>query len=438
MRQTIVHTAATANASPTTRMPTSSVDSLRAELVSQFNESSNSACSVYLPTNPYLSYLPSRIGKSTALDDAIKCVCVARLPGASDTGFTDYHPAQPEYTKALRSLAGALGEVSSFFATETLAAVVLLQMFEQFVNKNSSIWIQHAGGALRLIEARGPHLFKGDLERAILDSQMGRIMFECVRGGRDSFLADAGWQAVFQKSKVSDTAPGSQMSAAELGYHQVLSLLPGILKQYLHWQQAALVNPQTVQVPQCCKYPCAVLEARSDEITLYQLVNRFGRELRRWRLEHAAQLFCAATAGCSEMTNPSGTKVRTAKLSMRTAMALDCVSATLLVIANHMLLQIRQGRILCFESSLEVVEALDVEHPPCTCEEDRLDVLMAESVEYANIASNACSLLRQRHPTPARLLENGLATIWRKATELHFRGTHSCRDPILRVVGCLW
>lgn len=137
----------------------SEVDLLRNEYVYRLEHGQLCARTWMLPDGHFsrqsaLQFIPSRLGGSQALDDAVRCI-------------VQRGPSEKYYLKAIRSLQTALDDPVHSLTTETLAAVVLLYTHEVCVSPSKRAWIVHANGLLRLLELRGPDAVTSDLDRSI-------------------------------------------------------------------------------------------------------------------------------------------------------------------------------------------------------------------------------------------------------------------------------
>ena len=74
----------------------------------------------------FISLVPPRLGFSTALDDAVKCLCVAYTAIL----LTNHTVDVMHYTKALKSLRKCICDPVSALSSETLCAVICLSWYE--------------------------------------------------------------------------------------------------------------------------------------------------------------------------------------------------------------------------------------------------------------------------------------------------------------------
>jgi hypothetical protein len=77
----------------------------------------------------FFEFIPAHLGRNTALDDAVTCLC-AIYCGAISTPYNCHKGIYQSYVRALSSLRGCLSNTSLQMESETLCASILLQMCE--------------------------------------------------------------------------------------------------------------------------------------------------------------------------------------------------------------------------------------------------------------------------------------------------------------------
>jgi hypothetical protein len=180
-----------------------------------------------IPETQLLQHIPRRLGINRALDNAVKCICSANstsLHGSSKPG--------PIYSEALNSLQQALNDADKSLSSETLGAAILLQMFEHSVDHSEFRWVVHANGVINIIQLRGPACIKNELDRSVLQAQVGNIWFKALLDGTDCFLARPEWARV-----VADTFDDMEYANAEWS-NMIRSGLPvpGIVRRYQEFE----------------------------------------------------------------------------------------------------------------------------------------------------------------------------------------------------------
>ncbi|KAL7945383.1 hypothetical protein V8C42DRAFT_55866 [Trichoderma barbatum] len=156
-----------------------------------------------------LSFIPSRYGHVSLLRHATDCV-IAKLQYLSQRE-EDRPPkgdvkALMHYQKALKALQHALLDEREWAQPETLCATQLLGIFEALNgNEKEDSWMHHVGGAARLVEARGAHMFKSDFEKALFLAHIGPTVMSAFLNNTRCFLEQAQWQAVIREAVSEDT-----------------------------------------------------------------------------------------------------------------------------------------------------------------------------------------------------------------------------------------
>jgi hypothetical protein len=170
-----------------------------------------------LPTiAPYAFEVPSRLGQSSALDDAIACLvnCHSslrrRVPPCLDLKQENL------YAKALLSLQTAVEDPVEGYSENTLAAVTILNTVELYGSVTHGSWskaVEAAGGASKMIQILGPDYFKSRFAKLLYNRSRGanvslthsksfrykaltlQIVVSLVKG-EDSFLNAPGWRSI--------------------------------------------------------------------------------------------------------------------------------------------------------------------------------------------------------------------------------------------------
>ncbi|PSN61621.1 hypothetical protein BS50DRAFT_638925 [Corynespora cassiicola Philippines] len=177
----------------------------------------------------FVCEIPRRLGQSFALDDAVKCLLhchktMCRGDGPSPTG-----PGPRSYVRALHSLQVALNDKEECLSDNTLCAVAILGQVEMLgggaCDTHGMNWIRHAGGAARLIEARGPIAAKDSFAKVLLRSQRGNCFTSSVMRGQECFLDSPDWR---NYSFLDDPAPDEEVAIEDM--MRPMMALPALLK----------------------------------------------------------------------------------------------------------------------------------------------------------------------------------------------------------------
>ncbi|PNP53544.1 hypothetical protein THARTR1_06238 [Trichoderma harzianum] len=156
-----------------------------------------------------LSFIPSRYGHVSLLRHATDCV-IAKLQYQSQRE-EDRSPkgdvkALMHYQKALKALQHALLDEREWAKPETLCATQLLGIFEAINgDEREDSWMHHVGGAARLVEARGAHMFNTEFEKALFLAHIGPTVMSAFLNNTPCFLEESQWQAVIREAVNEDT-----------------------------------------------------------------------------------------------------------------------------------------------------------------------------------------------------------------------------------------
>jgi hypothetical protein len=151
----------------------SPVESLRLAMLQSFNLSQLGLRLSVLAA--FLEDAPRMLGHSAAFDDSIACLVHCHGLILRGQRPADHVTQGNRYAKALRSLQAALTDPVESYSDLTLAAVTILGNVEIFgggsrIPEN----IQHAGGATKLIEMRGPSRAKSNFAKVLYRAQLGQ------------------------------------------------------------------------------------------------------------------------------------------------------------------------------------------------------------------------------------------------------------------------
>lgn len=156
-----------------------------------------------------LSFIPSRYGHVSLLRHATDCV-IAKLhyesqPVEHRSPKSDVK-ALMYYQKALKALQQALLDEREWAKPETLCATQLLGIFEALNgNERENSWMHHVGGAARLVEARGVHMFQSEFEKTLFLAHIGPTVMSAFLNNTPCFLEQPQWQAVIREAVSEDT-----------------------------------------------------------------------------------------------------------------------------------------------------------------------------------------------------------------------------------------
>ncbi|GAM82626.1 hypothetical protein ANO11243_006080 [Dothideomycetidae sp. 11243] len=144
-----------------------------------------------------LQAIPSRLGCNQALDASAEAVlsayqsCRARHVDASSSA-SDLVQQQSlkHYNKALKALVGCLNDSVQAGSSETLCSTLLLLMFETLSGPVNERVLGHAGGAAKILKARGFASAKNDFEAKVFLALRGPVIFQALFAEKIVFTDD--------------------------------------------------------------------------------------------------------------------------------------------------------------------------------------------------------------------------------------------------------
>ncbi|KAK3690784.1 hypothetical protein LTR37_018958, partial [Vermiconidia calcicola] len=210
--------------------PNSGSDALRNVFVFNLKSEATAARFMIVPEHHILNHIAGRIGQSSALDDAVRCIC--SCPKQPTERKTTPLAQEKLYLKAINSLQRSLNDPERCLASDTIAAATLLQMFEHSMSPFQQNWVAHANGVIKMLELRGPERINDGLEKAIFQAQFGNIFSKAVQDRSSCFLAESRWRALLDPPERPEGADSTQ----SFPWFNVAVFLPGILSNYEQWQ----------------------------------------------------------------------------------------------------------------------------------------------------------------------------------------------------------
>ncbi|OCL11126.1 hypothetical protein AOQ84DRAFT_387053 [Glonium stellatum] len=181
----------------------------------------------------WLSFIPSRLGTSKVLDDAVHCLVshhVGRLSGQDQV----VRRARLAYGQALLSLQQAISDPEQGVSSNTLCATLVLSLYELFSCTKKDAWVKHSGGASRLMQIRGSARHMNEFDRVMLYAFRGQMVMEAFMQRSSCFLDSEDWKIV-----LSD--PASSFSSIVLNlsneFYAYLAACPGMAKGIINLQR---------------------------------------------------------------------------------------------------------------------------------------------------------------------------------------------------------
>ena len=254
-------------------------DRLRVEFVFKVTQKAVTARFVIMPEHQLLKHIPQRVGHSQALDNAVKCICST---GGSH-GSPETMPAAI-YSEALCSLQEALKDPDKSPTSETLAAAVLLQMFEHSVDHSELRWLIHANGVIKMLEMRGPTQIRSELDYCILHAQVGNIFFNAIRSCTSCFLAEPHWLSTLEHA-MSDARCGEDALNEEWSAMILIGIrMPGLVYLYEQLRPNSSGSPRMLPPQRTTEAQC-YMERRGLVQDLCELRHGLAAWQERYQIE---------------------------------------------------------------------------------------------------------------------------------------------------------
>jgi Fungal Zn(2)-Cys(6) binuclear cluster domain len=202
------------------RLPMSSAD-IQANVLFYILSDPGSQLKFPLDTHgDYFQFVPNRLGRNSALDDATACLC--EIHSMIMTGnSTDSPTVIKLYCRSLASLYSCVQEADIRLEPETLCASIMIQLCELLVSSDNGRWNNLFRGSQSLIKQLGPKSFEKPFERAMLESQRAFILTQSINAGEDCLLAQPEWRAVSNL----DISFGDQISPILIMKHRLCEIL---------------------------------------------------------------------------------------------------------------------------------------------------------------------------------------------------------------------
>ncbi|KAF8861152.1 hypothetical protein BDZ45DRAFT_288467 [Acephala macrosclerotiorum] len=150
----------------------------------------------------WLSLLPSHPHFTSALEASSLAVCTAHL-GHLHSSPTLIHESLKFYIQALWELQKALWNEKQMYRDETLAACMLLIMYEvtECPGRTITAWQGHMKGCAKLFKSRGPESYCDEFSHRLFSSFRQLEIQQALVERRGTFLASDEWREIPWKDR---------------------------------------------------------------------------------------------------------------------------------------------------------------------------------------------------------------------------------------------
>ncbi|KAJ5094928.1 hypothetical protein N7532_007219 [Penicillium argentinense] len=114
------------------------------------------------------------------------------------------------YNRGLNRLACALHSPTSAMSDETLAAAILLGVYEMMDGTAECSWLSHSRGIAHLIRSRGPSPHRNGIGRTLLISFRSFLVLDAFLRGESCFLESSEWQSAIKDTVSADERNGKK------------------------------------------------------------------------------------------------------------------------------------------------------------------------------------------------------------------------------------
>ena len=185
------------------------------------------------PVNIYWR-LHSIAPTSQLLRNATRTVSLAHV-GRVQSSEKFAKEAHVFYAKTLYQLQQTLKDRDLGLADETLAATVLLSMYEMISSEISTPWVKHAGGVTALLRMRGPQRHRTGMAQQLLFTFTGWLVHYALEMDEACILEEPEWVKLFEDIRLD--AHRSGQTGAYPGFYDThhrwrhqLTHIPGVIK----------------------------------------------------------------------------------------------------------------------------------------------------------------------------------------------------------------
>ncbi|KAE8393482.1 hypothetical protein BDV23DRAFT_170177 [Aspergillus alliaceus] len=184
-----------------------------------------------VPVN-WVEYVGGRRRANSCFDWALRA-CNTSFTAAMHNDQRLLDESRVLYTRSLQSLRGMLSDYSTAKWDDTLAAAILLALYEKHHCTDADSWLRHASGIRMLLKLRGPSAHLHGFGRALYLAYRSFLVTEALISGEECFLEEPEWQ-VLNKEIAADNAklPDSSLftDVVDRGFLEILQI-PGHVKR---------------------------------------------------------------------------------------------------------------------------------------------------------------------------------------------------------------
>lgn len=141
----------------------------------------------------FYQFIPSRLGRNTALDDAVSCLCAIYEDTRRQLLASSPRTIRL-YSRSLNSLRQCVQLAETRLEPETIGSSLILQLCELIISSDNGRWNNLSSGSKLLIQELGPESFDRPFERAMLESQRAFFLVQDMSRRQECFLSQPQWR----------------------------------------------------------------------------------------------------------------------------------------------------------------------------------------------------------------------------------------------------
>lgn len=141
----------------------------------------------------FYQFIPSRLGRNPALDDAVSCLC-AIYEDTRQQLLASPPSTIRLYSRSLKSLRQCVQAAETRLEPETMCSSLILQLCELMISSDNGRWNNLSSGSKLLIQELDPECFDQPFERAMLESQRAFFLVQDMSRRQVCFLSKPQWR----------------------------------------------------------------------------------------------------------------------------------------------------------------------------------------------------------------------------------------------------
>ena len=165
------------------------------------------------------------------------------MKGLHDRNTSILAKASKLYGQALVQLRDAIEDPLTCYDHNNISATMSLHLYETILYTSGLGWIQHAGGAGRLIELRGPERHQEWPDHGYFTLLRPRIIFQSIVSRKRTFLEREEWR----------TIPWAKHPETKTMHQQLLDIAAPISGIQEDWRKAKAIAEDRADLLQLCK-----------------------------------------------------------------------------------------------------------------------------------------------------------------------------------------